>query len=141
MADAPRIMVDDRKRRMRAGEDFTLIDVRKPQVWAESNADIGSDPQVTSALQQDLDDQLHWINFPAVGAVSLPLPSAVDSFRQCDARAWRPWLAVKSTGFEGRTLFRPMVIGSNRLFSLTRKPSGSRRKRGVYSRACMRFGD
>ncbi|PYV69612.1 MAG: hypothetical protein DMG97_21540 [Acidobacteria bacterium] len=135
------LWVDDLKRRMRAGEDFTLIDVRKPEVWAESNADIGSDPQARSSLQQDLDDQLHLINFPAVGACLCPFPLPLIGFRQCDARAWRPWLVVKSTGFEGCTLFRPMVIGSNRPFSLTRKPSGSRRKRGVYSRACMRFGD
>jgi rhodanese-related sulfurtransferase len=37
MADAPRITVDELKRRMDAGEDFTLIDVRNPQAWAESD--------------------------------------------------------------------------------------------------------
>ena len=36
MADALRITVDELKRRMEAGEDFTLIDVRNPQAWAES---------------------------------------------------------------------------------------------------------
>jgi len=38
MADALRITVDDLKRRMEAGEDFALIDVRNPQAWAESNS-------------------------------------------------------------------------------------------------------
>ena len=38
MADAPRITVDELKRRMDAGEDVTLIDVRNPQAWAESDS-------------------------------------------------------------------------------------------------------
>jgi rhodanese-related sulfurtransferase len=37
MADAPRITVEELKKRMDAGEDFTLIDVRNPQAWAESD--------------------------------------------------------------------------------------------------------
>ena len=37
MADAPRITVDDLKRRMDAGEDFTIVDTRNPQAWAESD--------------------------------------------------------------------------------------------------------
>lgn len=37
MADDLRITVDELKRRMDAGEDFTLIDVRNPQAWAESD--------------------------------------------------------------------------------------------------------
>jgi rhodanese-related sulfurtransferase len=37
MADTLRITVDELKRRMEAGEDFVLIDVRNPQVWAESD--------------------------------------------------------------------------------------------------------
>lgn len=32
-----RITVGELKRRMDAGEDFTLIDVRNPTVWAESD--------------------------------------------------------------------------------------------------------
>jgi hypothetical protein len=38
MADALRITVDKVKRRMESGEDFTFIDVRNPQAWAESDA-------------------------------------------------------------------------------------------------------
>lgn len=38
MPDALRITVDELKRRMEAGEDFTLIDVRNPQAWAESES-------------------------------------------------------------------------------------------------------
>jgi rhodanese-related sulfurtransferase len=37
MADALRITVDELKRRMEAGDDFVLIDVRNPQAWAESD--------------------------------------------------------------------------------------------------------
>jgi rhodanese-related sulfurtransferase len=37
MADAPRITVDELKRRMEAGENFVPIDVRNPQAWAESD--------------------------------------------------------------------------------------------------------
>ncbi len=37
MADAPRITVDELMSRMEAGEDFTLIDVRNTQAWAESD--------------------------------------------------------------------------------------------------------
>lgn len=36
MADAPRITVQELKKRMDAGEDFTVIDVRNPQAWAEA---------------------------------------------------------------------------------------------------------
>lgn len=36
MADELRITVEQLKRRMEAGEDFTVIDVRNPEAWAES---------------------------------------------------------------------------------------------------------
>ena len=37
MDDARRMTVAELKKRMDAGEDFTLIDVRNPQAWAESD--------------------------------------------------------------------------------------------------------
>ena len=37
MADGPRITVEELKRRMDAGEDFTVIDVRNPNAWAETD--------------------------------------------------------------------------------------------------------
>jgi adenylyltransferase/sulfurtransferase len=37
MADAPRITVEELKRRMDAGEDFTVIDTRNPKAWAEAD--------------------------------------------------------------------------------------------------------
>ena len=37
MADAPRITVEELKRRMEAGEDFTVIDTRNPNAWAETD--------------------------------------------------------------------------------------------------------
>lgn len=49
MADAPRITVKELKRRMEAGEDFTIIDVRKPEVWSES------DTQIPEAIRISLD--------------------------------------------------------------------------------------
>jgi len=49
MVDAPRITVKELKRRMEAGEDFTIIDVRKPEVWSES------DTQIPEAIRISLD--------------------------------------------------------------------------------------
>jgi rhodanese-related sulfurtransferase len=40
MADAPRITVEELKKRMDAGEDFTVIDVRNPEAWAETDTAI-----------------------------------------------------------------------------------------------------
>ena len=37
MSEAPRITVDELKRRMEDGEDFTVIDVRNPEAWAQSD--------------------------------------------------------------------------------------------------------
>jgi len=34
MAEAPRITVEELKKRMDTGEDFTVIDVRNPNAWA-----------------------------------------------------------------------------------------------------------
>jgi rhodanese-related sulfurtransferase len=50
MSDALRITVDELKRRMEAGEDFTLFDVRNPKAWAES------DTQIPEAIRVSLDD-------------------------------------------------------------------------------------
>jgi rhodanese-related sulfurtransferase len=49
MANALRITVDDVKRRMEAGEDFTFIDVRNPQAWA------GSDSMLPKAIRLPID--------------------------------------------------------------------------------------
>ena len=55
MADAPRITVADLKRRMDAGEDFTIIDVRNPTAWAESDTAIPDAIRVPSEeLEQNL---------------------------------------------------------------------------------------
>jgi rhodanese-related sulfurtransferase len=40
MADAPRITVEELKKRMDAGEDFTVIDGRNPTAWAETDTAI-----------------------------------------------------------------------------------------------------
>lgn len=37
MPETPRISIDELKRRIDAGEKFTIIDVRNPHAWGESN--------------------------------------------------------------------------------------------------------
>jgi rhodanese-related sulfurtransferase len=65
MADAPRITVQELKRRMDAGEDFTVIDVRNPQAWAETDTVI---PEAIRVSLDTLEDNLPRIpkNRPAV---------------------------------------------------------------------------
>ena len=51
MPEAPRITVDELKRRMDAGEDFTvLIHVLNPQAWGQSNT------MIPEAIRVPLDD-------------------------------------------------------------------------------------
>jgi rhodanese-related sulfurtransferase len=50
MADAPRITAEELKRRMDAGEDFTVIDTRNPKAWAES------DTVIPEAIRVPLDE-------------------------------------------------------------------------------------
>ncbi len=45
----PRITADELRKRMEAGEDFTIVDVRKPEVWAES------DTMISEAIRVPLD--------------------------------------------------------------------------------------
>jgi rhodanese-related sulfurtransferase len=49
MADAPRITVEELRRQMDAGEDFTVIDVRNPTAWAET------DTVIPEAIRMSLD--------------------------------------------------------------------------------------
>jgi rhodanese-related sulfurtransferase len=37
MADDLRITVDELRKRMEAGEEFTFVDARNPQAWQQSN--------------------------------------------------------------------------------------------------------
>ena len=50
MADHLRIAVDELRRRMEAGEDFSFVDVRNPQAWGES------DVKLPDAIRVPLDD-------------------------------------------------------------------------------------
>ena len=50
MPEALRITADQFKKRMESGEDFTLLDTRNPQAWAES------DTMATGALRVPLDE-------------------------------------------------------------------------------------
>jgi rhodanese-related sulfurtransferase len=38
MAEAPRITAQELRRRMEAGEGFTIVDVRNPRAWGQSDA-------------------------------------------------------------------------------------------------------
>jgi rhodanese-related sulfurtransferase len=55
MADAPRITVADLKRRMDAGQDFTIVDVRNPTAWAESDTAI---PEAIRVPLEELEPNL-----------------------------------------------------------------------------------
>jgi rhodanese-related sulfurtransferase len=55
MADAPRITIEEVKKRIEAGEDFTVIDVRNPQAWAESDTQI---PEAIHVPLDQLDENL-----------------------------------------------------------------------------------
>jgi len=50
MPEISRITPDELKKRMDAGEQFTLIDVRNPQAWA------GSDTMMPHAIRVPADD-------------------------------------------------------------------------------------
>lgn len=50
MLRAPRITASELKRRIDAGEEFTVIDVRNPTAWAES------DTMIPGAIRVPLDD-------------------------------------------------------------------------------------
>lgn len=70
MAQVPRITARELKRRIDAGEGFTLIDVRNPEAWAES------DTMLLDAIRIPLDrleDNLSRIphNRPAVAYCNL----------------------------------------------------------------------
>jgi rhodanese-related sulfurtransferase len=55
MSTPLRITVDGLKKRMESGEDFTIIDVRKPEAWAESDTMI---PESIRVLLDELDQNL-----------------------------------------------------------------------------------
>jgi hypothetical protein len=49
MTETPRITVDELRKRMEAGEDFTVIDVCKPERWQQS------DTMIPEAIRVPLD--------------------------------------------------------------------------------------
>lgn len=65
MTNAPRITVEDLKKRMDAGEDFTIVDVRNPTAWAESDTAI---PEAIRVPLEELEQNLSRIpkNRPVV---------------------------------------------------------------------------
>jgi len=65
MANAPRITPDELRRRMDAGEDFTVIDVRNPNAYAQSDVII---PEAIRVPLENLEGNLQRIpkNRPVV---------------------------------------------------------------------------
>lgn len=64
MSDAPRITVDQLKHRMDAGEDFTIIDVRNPNAWAQS------DTMIPEAIRIPIDEfEQHLSQIPKSRAI------------------------------------------------------------------------
>jgi rhodanese-related sulfurtransferase len=55
MADAPRITVEELRKRMEAGEDFTVIDVRNPKAWSEASTMI---PEAIRLPSDNLEENL-----------------------------------------------------------------------------------
>ena len=66
-----RITVEEVKKRMKSGEDFTIIDVRTPEVWAESDTMI---PESIRVPLDELDKNLGRIpkTRPAVAYCTSP---------------------------------------------------------------------
>jgi rhodanese-related sulfurtransferase len=59
MSDNVRITLNELRKRMDAGEQFTFIDTRNPQAWGES------DEKVPGALRMTLNDfQNHFSELP-----------------------------------------------------------------------------
>ncbi len=58
MSNAPRITPDELRRRMDAGEDFTVIDVRNPKAWAQSDVII---PEAIRVPLENLEENLQRI--------------------------------------------------------------------------------
>ncbi|HZR55323.1 MAG TPA: rhodanese-like domain-containing protein [Terriglobales bacterium] len=55
MSDDLRITVDELRKRMEAGEDFTVVDTRNPQAWGQSNEKLPGAIRVPlDALNQNL---------------------------------------------------------------------------------------
>src|SRR5207244_12821447 len=55
MADALRITIEELRSRMEAGEDFTIIDVRNPQAWAQSDVML---PEAIRVPVEELEESL-----------------------------------------------------------------------------------
>ena len=55
MTEAPRITAQELRRRIDAGEDFTIIDVRNPQAWGQSDSMI---PEAIRIPLQELEPHL-----------------------------------------------------------------------------------
>jgi rhodanese-related sulfurtransferase len=55
MAEDIRISVDELRKRMEAGEDFTVVDTRNPQAWADSSEKL---PDATRLPLDTLDQNL-----------------------------------------------------------------------------------
>jgi Rhodanese-like domain len=95
MADTLRITVDELRRRMEAGEDFTIIDVRNPQTWAQSDVML---PEAIRVPLEKLDE-----NLPKV-AKEKPIVIYCTDRMKDPAPVWRR--NYSNTGTRTRGLFK-----------------------------------
>ena len=80
MSDDLRITIDDLRKRMKAGEDFTVLDVRNPTAWAES------DVMIPNARRVPLDDfESHLYEIPKINRSSRIAPDQAKG----QAPVWR----------------------------------------------------
>ena len=60
MPEDLRISLDELRRRMEAGEDFTVVDTRNPQAWGESDVKLPGALRIpVSELDQHLSESPH----------------------------------------------------------------------------------
>src|SRR5438477_2702544 len=97
MAEAPRITVEELKKRMDAGEDFTVIDVRNPNAWAETDTVI---PEAIRVPLDKLEENLPRIskNRPAVASYSWLLLDPVVQRPPSARREYAPRCADRASG-------------------------------------------
>lgn len=99
MPQASRITVDELKKRMDAGEDFTLIDVRNPMAWDQSDTMM---PGAIRVAADELEANLPRIpkNRPAVAYCTRPGEGSNASLaQQLQSRGYNNVYALRG-GFD-----------------------------------------
>lgn len=92
MADDLRISLDDLRRRMEAGEDFTVIDTRKPQDWRNRMSCCRKPPVSRSTTSKSIFDGFRGINRSSLIAPDL---------KSIQAPVWRKDFVSADTRMSG----------------------------------------